>query len=104
MRDRLIEWPRPRQVVLVVEQVPRVMDHEGDGLGDIDGRATAEPDDGIGLVGPKSLDARDYLRGYQIAENLRVRRDGQASRCHRLAERRVQRQLGDAPIGDDQRA
>ena len=62
-------WPRPGLFVLVVEQVAGMMNHQRDGLGDVNRGAAAYRDDGIGVMSAVGVDARRHLRFHRIAPN-----------------------------------
>ena len=100
----LIDRACPRFFVFVVKEIARVMNHERDGLCDIQRGSTADSDDSIGLVRFEGLDTRADLAFHRIAPDLR-KRGGLGSFGADLAEKTsIHIKTGDATVGHDQGA
>ena len=99
----LIDGTGAWHLVLVVEQIAGMMDHERDGLGHIDGRSPTDGDDGIRPVRPVGRDPGGDLRLDRVSPHPRKHGGGQAPVIQDLGRRRDGAQRRQALVGDDQR-
>ena len=76
-----------------------MLDHEGDGLGHVQGRAPAHPHDGVRAVAPVGGHTRVHLALHRVAGHAGERGGGQAR--SQVAEQLLEHgQRGQALVGD----
>ncbi|MEZ5208765.1 MAG: hypothetical protein R2690_17740 [Acidimicrobiales bacterium] len=103
VRDAVLDGASAGDLVLVVEQVAVVGGHHADGLGDVEGGAAADPDDGVGTVGPVRLDAGRDLGDDRVADDAAERGGRQPGAVEPLHDGGEERQRRHADVGDQQR-